>query len=279
VTGGVQPAQFQFNLLGIVTYVRSVLWRTTPILWLGFLLCLVAVLAQKRGVRLVLLFIFLIGFLFILLFGIANGRNSAHYVLTTYVSLDILAAAGFMYSATWLASRLPESLGRAVPPLALGLAILLQAGGAFPFFPYYYTYYNPIMEAVQPGRQNPSFGYGEGLELAASYLAQQSTAGESTAVAFYGRGPFSYFYPGKTEQLKPVYADAENVPQLRQVIHKSQYVVLYYELEHERNSPANVMQALESLQPEKSIWLNGIEYVRIYRVDSLPPQFYAALAQ
>ena len=64
-------------------------------------------------------------------------------------------------------------------------------------------------------------------------------------------GLFPIFIPGKTEQLKPVYADAENVPQLLQVIHASKYIVLYYELEHARNSPANVMQALSGVQPEK----------------------------
>ncbi len=277
VTGGVQPAQFQFHIADILAYFRSVLWRTTPIAWFGFLLCLLAAVWQTWHERIVLISLFLIGLLFILLFGVASGRNSAHYVLTSYVSLDILSAAGFAYSANWLASRFPDARGKALPALILGVAVLLQVGSALPYYPYYYTYYDPIMEAFQPGRQNPSFGYGEGLDLAASYLAQKPGAAKSTVVAFYGRGPFSYFYPGKTEQLKPVYADAENVPQLLQVIHASKYVVLYYELEHARNSPANVMHALSGVQPEKTIWLNGIEYIRIYRVDGLSPQFYACL--
>ena len=164
VTGGVQPAQFQFHIADILTYFRSVLWRTTPIAWLGFLLCLLAAVRQTWRERIVLLSVFLIGLLFILLFAIASGRNSAHYVLTSYVSLDILAAAGFAYSANWLASRFPAARGKALPALILGIAVLLQVGSALPYYPYYYTYYDPIMEAIQPGRQNPSFGYGEGLD-------------------------------------------------------------------------------------------------------------------
>ena len=164
-----------------------------------------------------------------------------------------------------------------MPGILLGIIVIVQAVSAFAFLPYYYTYYNPIMEASQPGRENPNFGYGDGLELAARYLALKPGAADAPVIAFYGRGPFSYFYPGKTEQLKPVYADAQNVPQLVQILHQSKYIVIYYELERERDVPANVMQALQGVTPEKVIWLNGIEYIRIYRADTLPDQFYKIL--
>lgn len=279
VTGGVEPTQLHISFRDFYGIVWAMLWRTTLVAWIGFLLAAAAVARQKWNTRIVLLSLFLIGALFILLFGIASGRNSAHYLLTAYVSLDIIAAAGYVYSASRVARRLPEKWSRVALPAVACAVVVLQAATAIPFFPYYYTYYNPVMEAWLPGRQNLNFGYGEGLELAASYLAQKPDAARSTVVAFYGRGPFSYFYPGKTEQLKTVYADMENVPQLIDVVHGSQYIVLYYELEHDRNSPANVMQALEGLPPEKSIWLNGIEYIRIYRVEDLPQGFYAALGQ
>jgi hypothetical protein len=146
-----------------------------------------------------------------------------------------------------------------------------------PFFPYYYTYYNPIMEEREPGLQDPNFGYGEGLDLAAAYLRQMPAAADSTVMAFYGRGPFSYFYPGTTEPLKTVYADAENVPQLQQILRKSDYLVIYYALEKGRDSPRNVMRALQDAVPEKSIWLDGLEYVRIYSLKTVPPNFYDQL--
>jgi 4-amino-4-deoxy-L-arabinose transferase-like glycosyltransferase len=277
VTGGVQPAEFQPHLSDVVKYFQSVLWGTTPIVWIGFLLSLVPMFKQRWEQRFAWLSIFLIGLLFILLFGIASGRNSAHYVLTTYVSLDILAAVGWVYGVEVLSNHVTDGVRGVLPILLLGIVITAQAGSAFAFFPYYYTYYNPIMEARQPGRQNPNFGYGDGLELAASYLAQKPEAANTTVIAFYGRGPFSYFYPGKTEQLKPVYADAENVPQLVQILHESKYIVIYYELERERDLPANVMRALEGVAPEQVIWLNDIEYIRIYRVDTLSPHFYEVL--
>jgi hypothetical protein len=157
------------------------------------------------------------------------------------------------------------------------LAILLQAGSSLMFYPYYYNYFNPVMESLDPGRQNPNFGYGEGLDLAAAYLSQKPEARESTVTAFYGRGPFSFFYPGETEQLKTVYAEAENVPQLQEILHRSKYLVIYYALQKGRNSPANVMHALANATPEKTIWLNGIEYCRIYAMSSMPVDFYELL--
>jgi 4-amino-4-deoxy-L-arabinose transferase-like glycosyltransferase len=277
VTGGVQPADFQPHLGDINSFFTSISWRTTPIVWIGALLGLASLLKQKWEQRFAFLSILMIGFLFILLFGIANGRNSAHYVLTAYISLDIIAAIGWVYGIEWLSKLMLVGGRRILPGLVLGIIVIAQAVSALMFFPYYYNYYNPILKAWQPGSQNPNFGYGEVLELAARYLAQKPGAADTTVIAFYGRGPFSYFYPGKTEQLKPVYADAENVPQLIQILHESKYIVLYYELEKDRDIPANVLRALEGVTPEQVIRLNGVEYIRIYRADNLSPQFYKIL--
>ncbi len=277
VTGGLDAARSSLNFGGVFSMVPSMLWRTTPIAWLGFLLGLLAAVRQKSTVRVVFIALSVISLAFILLFGIAQGRDSPHYLLTAYVALDIMAASGYVYAVGWIGSRLPPSTARLAVPAVLVLAVGLQALSALLFFPYYYTYYNPIVEAIQPGRQNTNFGYGEGLELAAAYLAKEPDAAGTTVTVYDGFGPFSFFYPGNTEQLKRVYADAQNVPELIRVVQHSRYLVLYYELERTRNSPPNVMRALQDVPPEKSIWLNGIEYIRIYRVESLPQEFYASL--
>jgi hypothetical protein len=279
VTGGIQPGQSSLNIGGMFSLVPSMLWRTTLIVWAGLLLGVLAAVRQKWSVRIILASMALIGLAFIVLFGVANGRDSPHYLLTAYVALDIIAAVGFVYAGNWLAGHVPGAWTRASLPLVVVAAVALQALSALPFFPYYYTFYNPVIEALQPGRQNPSFGYGEGLELAAAYLAKEPDAATTTVVVYDGFGPFSFFYPGRTEQLKKVYADPQNVPQFMQVVQGSKYIVLYYELERERNSPPNVMRALQNVPAAKSIWLNGIEYARIYRVDALPADFYAALGQ
>ena len=112
VTGGVQPADFQPHLGDINSFFTSISWRTTPIVWIGALLGLASLLKQKWEQRFAFLSILMIGFLFILLFGIANGRNSAHYVLTAYISLDVIAAIGWVYGIEWLSK--PQA--RPLPP-------------------------------------------------------------------------------------------------------------------------------------------------------------------
>jgi hypothetical protein len=74
-----------------------------------------------------------------------------------------------------------------------------------------------------------------------------------------------------------VYAEAGNVPQLLQLLRHTDYLVIYYALQKGRQAPANVMRALEGVTPEKTIWLNGIEYVRIYALAGMPPRFFEQL--
>jgi 4-amino-4-deoxy-L-arabinose transferase-like glycosyltransferase len=274
----VEPsAPFQPRLAEVALYVQSMQWRTTPIAWIGLIPAVLVVFRKDPIQRLVLLTILLVGGLFIVLFGVASGRNSAHYVLTSYAALDILAAAGIVRGSEWLGGRSKTTAGRWGVVLLVSTAILFQAGSAAAFSPYYYTYYSPIMEAAEPGRQNPNFGYGEGLDLAAAYLDQKPEAANTTAMAFYGRGPFSYFFRGTTEPLKTVYAEAENVPQLQEILRESDYLVIYYALQRGRNSPANLMQALAGSTPETTIWHNGIEYIRIYALRGMPEAFYDRL--
>jgi len=268
---------FHPQLAEIGLFVQSMLWRTTPVAWLGAALLLPAVILQGGVRRIALFALAALGSIFLAMFGLASGRNSAHYVLTSYLVLDILAAAGLIAVLDLFLGRTSSWVRRTGAVLVLGGAVVFQAASAVPFYPYFYTYFNPIMEARQPGVQDPNFGYGEGLDLAAAYLAEKPNAATSTATAFYGRGPFSFFYPGETEPLKTVYADAENVPQLLQILRKTDYLVIYYALEKGRNSPANVMRALEGIEPEKTIWLDGIEYVRIYALQRMPLRFFTDL--
>jgi hypothetical protein len=163
--------------------------------------------------------------------------------------------------------------------VVLGAAFAIQVVSALLFFPYYYTYYNPIMAAAQSGGQNPGYGYGEGLELAAEYLGKMPNSPHMTVMAYYGFGPFSYFFPGNTEQLKNVYADPENLPQLTQELSRSDYLVIYYQFQKAAGRLTNILDALESVRPVHVIWLKGVEYVRIYRVSDFPSGFYEAVRE
>jgi hypothetical protein len=45
---------------------------------------------------------------------------------------------------------------------------------------------------------------------------------------------------------------------------KSDYVVVYIH-QWQRDLPSEVLDRLRDLQPEYSVWINGLEYVRVYK--------------
>ena len=143
------------------------------------------------------------------------------------------------------------------------MLLALQLASAASAYPYYISYYDPIVEAAQPGIQNPTLnenGYGMGLDQAAAYLSAKPDARDLTVLSSHGVGCFSYYFPGKTVAMN----DFEmSDPQIAGIVKDSQYVVVDY-YNHKRK---NIPQDLDSVQPEKSIWLNGIEFLRIYRAE------------
>ena len=104
------------------------------------------------------------------------------------------------------------------------LLVALQLAEGAAFYPYYYTYYNPVVAALTGNP--PTSNYGEGIELAAAYLAQKPD-GESLKVFSYrGRGPFSYFFPGETIILNPMFMDEPGMPAMFERLEQADYVVI-----------------------------------------------------
>ena len=110
----------------------------------------------------------------------------------------------------------------------LMMVLLLQVWSAVSFFPYYFTYRNHILHSAGWYRYYPQKPYGEGLELAAHYLAGMPNAAESIAFVYYSRGCFSYFYPGRSISFRPYYVDGAHATDLLRNLQASDYLVVYY---------------------------------------------------
>jgi hypothetical protein len=274
------PNQFGLDWNGSPSFVYGMLWRTTPLLWLGVILAGLSFLARDGSARpnlkkYVISYLGFVALLFIFMFGVARGRNSPHYIISSYVSLDVVAGMGLVFGIDWLGSKFHTVNRQSIKNTILVTVLLLQGISAFPYYPYYYTYHNPIMATLEGG--NKVFeGYGEGLELAGRYLAQKPDAQDLTIMAWYSQGVFSYFFPGKNKYLNITQIVDEG---MINDIRSSDYLVIYYAHQKSRNIPAKLLAALEAIPPEHVIWLNGIEYVRIYRVSDFPDSFYTALGQ
>ncbi len=273
VTGELNASKFSlnFNLNGALGLALMLLRRVTPLTWLGILFGFALLSPRKpeeEGRTLFVLF-WSSAAAFILMFGIAQGRDSPHYILCSYLSLNLLAGLG------WFAVT-ERFVRRAALQSALALLVLAgQLGSALPRYPYYYTYENPLLQ--RENAEYPLFPYGEGLEHAARYLAQQPNAKDSTALVYLARGCFSYFYPGKTLRFKNYYANGRHAEELLSALRSSDYLVIYSVMQERFDKYSAFMAALAEAQPLREIRLDGRKYAVIYRVSDLPASVFEKL--
>ncbi|HAX68667.1 MAG TPA: hypothetical protein DCY14_03585 [Anaerolineae bacterium] len=283
VTEELDVSQFSLNtrLADIWEIIKILLYRTTPLTWLGSLLSFALPFTRdpETAPRNRLFFTLLLtnAVAFILLIGIAQGRNSPHYILSSYISLNLLAGLGWFHAIQWLVNRLP-SFRQTGQVAILSLVIFAQAGSALTNFPYYFTYRNPLLYAAGWFNEFPHFPYCEGLERAAQYLADLPDADTATVFSYYGRGCVSYYYPGPTISYRPYYSDGEHTEDLLNNLRASEYLIVYYANQGQLAHHQNFINAMSKAEPFHVIWLNGYEYVRIYKVDDLGPEIYEALA-
>ncbi|MBK7456401.1 MAG: hypothetical protein IPJ46_22580 [Anaerolineales bacterium] len=269
------------NLSGLWEMTSVLLYRTTPITWLGVLLGLAIPFTRDRELvrtnRQLFTLLITNALAFIFLIGIAQGRNSPHYILTSYLSLNLLAGLGWLHFIHWSVSHFAA---RKVKLQYAGLVVvlLLQVWNAISYFPYYFTYRNPILYSLGWYKDYPNFPYGEGLEIAAQYLAQLPNAADTTIFSYYSRGCFSYFHPGEAISFRPYYIDGEHAEDLLSNLRASDYLVVYYANQSQLEKYWPFLNILSTVKPFHVVWMNGYEYVRIYDVDSLPPEIFEALA-
>lgn len=272
VTEELDPAEFSVVTRwdGILLYLRYWTSGTTFITWLGLAFSVSMLFSKElpHKVRTLLCYLALLGILFILMFGIAQGRNHAHYIMNTFVAFDVMAGIGWGSALLWLASRWKDWV---IVPAAVSL-ILAQIGLGIPYAPYYFTYKNPL--ASEPA----TYAYGEGYDQAAEYLAQKPNAKEIRAYVYIGMGTFSYFFPGETLVLKRpnvLYADYVTITD---ELRSSDYLVMYPISREKHPETEAMLSELEGVvTPEKVIYIHGQEYIQIYRVADIPETVYEAL--
>jgi len=283
VTGDLSVSKFSINLnLAPIWSITSVLlYRTTPFTWFGVLLGFTLPFTRDQELvrqnRLLFTMLLTNAVAFIFMIGIVQGRNSPHYILSSYLSLNLLAGLGWFYFLRWIASRFSAKQIQ-LQYVGLGMVLLLQIWSAVPVFPYYFTYRNPILYSAGWYSNYPQKPYGETLELAAHYLAGLPNAENSTALVYYSRGCFSYFYPGNTTGFRPYYVDGAHATDLLNNIQSADYLVVYYANQGQIEKYQAYLDILSTVEPIHVIWMDGYEYVRIYKITSFPPEIFKALA-
>jgi hypothetical protein len=241
-------------------YPVTLLARTTPGIVAGILLG-TAALFKMRDKEEIARWLILASFvvLFTTFISLANIKID-RYLLPVYPALGVMGARGLLLFWQWAKGRCPALL------LNTGIASLAFAHlvGMLTTFPYYTTYYTPLLgpKAVDWIQ----VGYGEGLEVAADYLNHKPNAESLKVLSWYGTEVMGPRFRGTTWQPQAVYGDFVVTPQN---LHfpsflTADYVVTYIN-EVQRGLPdPRIMAYFQSRRPEMEVWLVGLRYAAVY---------------
>jgi hypothetical protein len=246
-------------------YPLTYLWRSTPVVLLGLLIAMIGFLLKKspfdqtpvRETSLGLL-------LFAMVFTIAmtfGSKKFDRYLVPIYAPLDILAALGWVCVATWLREKSMRFSFLHLSTLLLIAVVGFQVFSALRTFPYYLSYYNPLLGGPGRAPQVMQIGWGEGLDQAARYLNQKPAPEKLKVVTWYPLGPFSYFFQGHSNQ----FPDGPNLTeqQWRDFL-ENDYAVVYIHQAQRGLFSSQLEDYLEDRLPEYTVWINGIEYAQVY---------------
>lgn len=255
---------------GVLFYPVTWLLRSSPLVWVG-LIALAAKSAKRRinksesqqvngsirqqgdrptkGNFLVspIASLLLFAVLFVIFMTVGEKKQD-RYVLPVYPVLSIVAAAGLLQISKFKSSVF--SLRSLIFPLIL----LFQGVLVLANYPYYLTYYNPLLGGIRGAERLVTIGWGEGMDRAAAYLNQKPNA-EQLRVASWYQSTFAPFFKGEAIS----YSDQKGKAMA------GEYVVFYINQVQRRFPDEEIFHYFETrYQPEKIIPLKGVDYAVIY---------------
>jgi hypothetical protein len=193
--------------------------------------------------------------------GSLSGKKSDRYLLPVHGPLILVATLGWFILLQAiqerLANRISQTKLRIGTIFLLGVIIFFQLLGVLQTFPYYFTYYNPLMGGNKKAPEVMMIGWGEGLDQAARYLNAKPDANMLRVQTWYHNGPFSYFFEGDTID-EDFDANLEN-------LQEADYYVVYFHQWQRLRPSEEFISYIDQQDPEHIVYINGLEYARIYR--------------
>ncbi len=196
--------------LGLLFYPANWLLKSTLLSWLG----LAGLIgwwraARNNPQRWVIAWLGLFALLFTLFLALGDKRDG-RYLLPIYPAMSLLTAAGLMWISDAFGGftidvlknlRASFNLQNSTfqpsnhPTFQLILFTLLLLAFSLPWYPYYHSYYNPLIGGNWLAPRLIKVGWGEGMEQVAAYLNQQDNA-SSLVVATSYANTFLPFFKG-----------------------------------------------------------------------------------
>lgn len=185
--------------------------------------------------------------LFVLGFGLMmtlGPKKFDRYLLPIFGPLTILATIGWW----WISSHVVGGVRRAA--FAAALAAVMAAPLAV-VQPYTLSYFNPLLGGGSAAQRLVMVGNGEGLDQAAAWLRSQPDAGD-LRVSAHSYDILAALISSDGEPLR------EGLPS------DADYIVTYGRRIQMRRWSDTLERYFQTHPPVFTVWINGIEYVRIH---------------
>ena len=258
---------YPLSYLGRRFYPLAYLWRVTPVVLVGLGLAGIGFflrrkVPEERYARWTAALLVLMAILFTI-FMTLGSKKFDRYLLPVFAPLDLVAGIGWVLVVRWLSDRFSPNAQKYSVPLVILAVAGVQLAAIIQTFPYYLSYYNPLMGGNARAPEVMMIGWGEGLDQAASYLNTKAEGDPLRVLSWYPDGSFSYFFNGETV------GSAEEWETTRAELAQSDYAVLYAN-QWQRFLPfPQFVDFFDRLKPEKTIFIDGLEYIRIYNLAGL----------
>jgi 4-amino-4-deoxy-L-arabinose transferase-like glycosyltransferase len=266
---------------GVLFYPVTWLLRSSPLVWLGLIVTFILSLRRWKIGRLdksasrrlhqstdlpttnlpthqppsfprhYLLLMLLYVVLFVAFMTLGEKKQD-RYILPIYPILNIIAAIGLVQISN--VKSLISNTHLNLQPLLFPVILLFQGILIVANYPYYFTYYNPLLGGIRGAERMVTIGWGEGLDLAAAYLNQKPNAQQLRVSSWY-QSTFAPFFTG----------EAISYSQEKGKAMAGDYVVFYINQLQRRFPDDELFRYFEArYQPERIIPLKGVNYVEIY---------------
>jgi hypothetical protein len=204
---------------------------------------------DERGYVQWVLFAFAVLFVAFMTLG---GKRSNRYLLPAWPALYLLAALGLArVAAVW-----PAVQRRGVVRTAAGILLaLLLIAPIVAAYPYYLSYYNPLLGGPLSAPQVVKIGWGEGLDQVGRWLETRPDAHALRVGSPYASA-LSPFYTGRISDVTEGQLD---------------YVVLYRKQLQEGDPSPVFLRYFQAETPLYTVRLAGIDYAWVYAGPTMQP--------
>ncbi|MBN1217716.1 MAG: glycosyltransferase family 39 protein [Anaerolineae bacterium] len=235
-------------------YPVVLLYRSSPLTWLGMLLLALMVWPARRlSLQQKVLVGAILGYLAIYLALITNSvLKYDRFIVPVLPILNLMAALGLATAWQYLSERITR-----LRQFGWSIALLVLVGQmslALPYHPYYYAYWNPVLGGIkQAMRLLPIGTGGEGIDQVVAYLNSLPNS-EELSLASLNSQKVKAILNGETlslDNLDGMWTQAD-------------YVMIYISQLQRGKHAEDILEYLKRRQPEYILKLDGIEYAWLY---------------